>query len=634
MTATRTLAGRLVVVVCVLVSVAALAVPPAIAAEPGASGASAGTSTMPPTSTTVSSTSTTAPTTTTALPATTTTTVPPATSTSTTTTSLTSSTTSVPATTATTSVLPSTTIVGVGVASTSVSPSSAANSPASTAGPAQTVGSSSTGTGGSSPRVQPGGMGDFSRILGLLETSAVGGGRGDEGLARAEKVLAHLESELGAVQRQVEAADAAQQRAQAEVAANRDAMRRVEEALAGLPIAPPPVRQPGATSTLTTVAHQGRKAAENRRATALAQRRSLDAQRESTLEALDQASEHAAAARESHSAKTAEVETARRGLDDLRRQLWSKLDDSSFASLARILTTGAEGRQIGPSPLAVATVPPTFLDLYRRAAGTCPGLSWTVVAAIGSIESDHGRSTAPGVRSGANFAGAMGPMQFVTDTWAAHGIDGDDDGQRDVYNPVDAIHGAANYLCARGAGALARLADAIWAYNQAGWYVDDVLALALRYGAEGLATGPSTPNADAATLLSQPNLVLTSEARSDLVGGIVDPRLVRMLAALSANHRIAVSVIKTGHAMFVAGTDRVSNHYYGRGVDIYAVDGADVNTFSNAALQMSLAILTSPPELRPDEFGSPWPELGTFPGAFSDAGHQGHLHLGWLVAAP
>ena len=102
-----------------------------------------------------------------------------------------------------------------------------------------------------------------------------------------------------------------------------------------------------------------------------------------------------------------------------------------------------------------------------------------------------------------------------------------------------------------------------------------------------------------------------------------------MLAALSADRRIAISVIKTGHSMFVEGTDRVSNHYYGRGVDIYAVNGANVAGSNDAALQLALAIMTSGPELRPDEFGSPWPELDTFPVAFSDAAHQGHLHLGW-----
>jgi integrase len=54
------------------------------------------------------------------------------------------------------------------------------------------------------------------------------------------------------------------------------------------------------------------------------------------------------------------------------------------------------------------------------AARTCPGLPWSVLAGIGKVESDHGQSTAPGIRSGANFAGAEGPMQFEPATFARY----------------------------------------------------------------------------------------------------------------------------------------------------------------------------------------------------------------------
>jgi len=67
---------------------------------------------------------------------------------------------------------------------------------------------------------------------------------------------------------------------------------------------------------------------------------------------------------------------------------------------------GSGGSEPGPA------VPATWLLLYQEAAATCPGLSWSILAAVGTVESDNGRSTAPGVRSGANSAGAEGPMQF------------------------------------------------------------------------------------------------------------------------------------------------------------------------------------------------------------------------------
>jgi hypothetical protein len=118
----------------------------------------------------------------------------------------------------------------------------------------------------------------------------------------------------------------------------------------------------------------------------------------------------------------------------------------------------------------------SYLELYRRAAGTCPGLSWTVLAAIGQIESGHGRNTGP------STAGALGPMQFLPATWQAYGVDGDRDGRADIMNPFDAVPAAARYLCANGAGRGGRqLYNAVWRYNHADWYVRQVLGLAQAY---------------------------------------------------------------------------------------------------------------------------------------------------------
>jgi hypothetical protein len=106
-----------------------------------------------------------------------------------------------------------------------------------------------------------------------------------------------------------------------------------------------------------------------------------------------------------------------------------------------------------------------------------------VLAGIGKVETNHGRSTLPGVRSGVNaFGCCAGPMQFNVrngppSTWDHYGRGGN------PYNPRDAIPAAARLLCANGApGDLRR---AIYAYNHAGWYVDQVLALARHYQAEG-----------------------------------------------------------------------------------------------------------------------------------------------------
>lgn len=296
--------------------------------------------------------------------------------------------------------------------------------------------------------------------------------------------------------------------------------------------------------------------------------------------------------------------------------------------LATTAVIGAQSAVAQPSAAALADIPPELLALYQDAAEATCGMRWEVLAAVGKTETDHGRSALPGVRSGANSAGAMGPMQFLAGTWAAYGVDADGDGDRDVYDPVDAIWGAANYLCANGVGDPQRERQALWAYNHDYAYVDHVLAVAAGYAAAGVVgTG------DAAALLNNPNVALSPRARQDLVAGVVDQRLINFLAWAAQRHHIAVSVIKSGHAQFVSGTNRVSNHWYGRGADIFAVDGEEVSRGSPAARALALEAIALSPPGRPTEIGLPWPDL-VQPGVFSDGDHQGHLHVGWRQNPP
>ena len=121
--------------------------------------------------------------------------------------------------------------------------------------------------------------------------------------------------------------------------------------------------------------------------------------------------------------------------------------------------------------------PRSYLELFRESAARyCPGLSWTVLAAIGQIESGFGANNGP------SSAGALGPMQFLPSTWREWGISAfGEPGPPNVMDPYDAVPSAARYLCAAGAGTPAGLARAIFAYNHADWYVAEVLALARQY---------------------------------------------------------------------------------------------------------------------------------------------------------
>jgi cell wall-associated NlpC family hydrolase len=153
------------------------------------------------------------------------------------------------------------------------------------------------------------------------------------------------------------------------------------------------------------------------------------------------------------------------------------------------------------STTATAKIPPDMLALYQQAAATCPGLPWTVLAAIGTVESDNGQSDLPGVQSGANAAGAEGPMQFEPGTFAEYVLPIPQGGAEppSPYDPADAVYAAARLLCANGASGGANIPGAIYAYNHSTSYVQQVLTMAQSYagGATGAVDASATSSAGA-----------------------------------------------------------------------------------------------------------------------------------------
>jgi murein DD-endopeptidase MepM/ murein hydrolase activator NlpD len=134
----------------------------------------------------------------------------------------------------------------------------------------------------------------------------------------------------------------------------------------------------------------------------------------------------------------------------------------------------------GPAPIGVPNfvidsfeIPPFLLPIYQ-ACGTEYGVPWQVLASINKIE------TAFGTNLNVSSAGAMGWMQFIPSSWDMYGVDANGDGRKDPYNPVDAICAAGNYL--KAAGAEEDLYGAIFSYNHADWYVQEVLLYAKAYG--------------------------------------------------------------------------------------------------------------------------------------------------------
>jgi membrane-bound lytic murein transglycosylase B len=128
--------------------------------------------------------------------------------------------------------------------------------------------------------------------------------------------------------------------------------------------------------------------------------------------------------------------------------------------------------------ISTEPIPGDYLALYKKAASTCPYLDWALLAGVGEVETNHGRSPLRGTLSGSNAAGAMGPMQFLGGTFASVRGAHPDVGPN-IYSPGDAIPAAAHYLCDSGV-AKGNITTGLWAYNQSSQYAADVLAAADR----------------------------------------------------------------------------------------------------------------------------------------------------------
>jgi cell wall-associated NlpC family hydrolase len=144
---------------------------------------------------------------------------------------------------------------------------------------------------------------------------------------------------------------------------------------------------------------------------------------------------------------------------------------------------------------------PAQIKTYYVAAATRYQVPWTLLAGIGMEESGHGRNNTT------SAAGALGLMQFIPATWASMGVDGDGDGHADIRGDADSIYSAANYLTKSGVTkGPAGVRAAIFAYNHAPWYVDDVLFYAKAYGGGTVLGDPSDCHIPTGAGNGNPNL--------------------------------------------------------------------------------------------------------------------------------
>jgi hypothetical protein len=307
---------------------------------------------------------------------------------------------------------------------------------------------------------------------------------------------------------------------------------------------------------------------------------------------------------------------------------WCSAALAGFLVITAMMTSalaGSQGSALG-APISVADIPPEYMQLYVTAA-TKHELDWSILAAIGKIETNHGRSPAQGVRSGVNFAGCCaGPMQFSIrprpSTWDAYGNGGD------VYDPADAIPAAARYL--RASGAPKDYHAAIFAYNHAEWYVRKVLEQAEKYRRSARPiTGGNIGSATVEDVLGNPRIHLTPGQRADLRSGGIDPWLLATMVWIAERHTIIVTSLRKDHKPG-------GNHPAGRAIDIGAVDtqichGGTADPCADLARELAAL----PPSVRSTELiycFDPDNDPSTDPGGswtiWAQADHCDHIHVG------
>jgi hypothetical protein len=285
-----------------------------------------------------------------------------------------------------------------------------------------------------------------------------------------------------------------------------------------------------------------------------------------------------------------------------------------------------------PSSTARSLIPPDMLALYQSAsvAQQCPQLPWTITAAIGHIESNDNRS--PGVSS----AGAMGPMQFEPSTWARYGIDANGDGVANIMDPLDAVPSAAHYLCTLLNQKGGDISLAIYGYNHAQWYVDEVLQLADKLAVAGYGGVIAGGNAAqlAQRILQNPNIntsgrLVYFDLYQQANGGIpsagvpLHADLLAVIDYIGRTFSIRISALESGGTGHTAG----SAHYQGWAVDIDTINGVATNgrdAYASALLSFVMPVLPAGTSIGQSQCGPPvlmTPGVSDFPDTCD------HLHI-------
>ena len=269
-------------------------------------------------------------------------------------------------------------------------------------------------------------------------------------------------------------------------------------------------------------------------------------------------------------------------------------------------------------------VPPNYLRAFEDAAARYSlGRSgvWAL-AAIARLESNFGHNLS---KAQLKETGPLGLDRFE---WGHYAVDGNADGHIRHASPADSAATLARLIWSHG-----DLRAGVFAHNQAAWYVQAVLVEA--EAMEGKCTTTpvswslSLPHAVIAPI-DWSNLTLSNDLElHDLTSGAIDPRIVGLIGAITQEHQLTISALRSDHSEYTV-EGNVSNHYFGRAMDIAAVDGVSCTdtapTAPCAELAKTLAYLPAP--AHPTELIYCFDVDGPGP-AFARADHCDHVHAGY-----
>jgi hypothetical protein len=277
-----------------------------------------------------------------------------------------------------------------------------------------------------------------------------------------------------------------------------------------------------------------------------------------------------------------------------------------------------------PAKPAREAIPDEYLAAFQAAAGRYElgeeGV-WAL-AAVAKLESDFGRGMSPAQ------LGERGPLGITDENWQRFAVDGDGDGKVKRESPADSAATLARMIWARG-----DLRSGLFQHNHASWYVDEVVEeaeqIAGKCHVRTVAYSVALPGPTSAPI-NWTNVELSNSLEMlDIERGAIDPRILVLIAAISQDHTIRISSLRSDHSQYTTGGN-VSNHYFGRAMDIAEIDGVPCTAtdVDSPCGLMVRALATLPEGQRPTELIYCFDADGPGP-AFAAADHCDHIHLGF-----